>query len=82
MVAKKYKDFKYSSKSNKKYYLILLPNRNNSSFKNMGGMSGRNKKEIENRIQSKVNRGLAKEGDYVIISGSALGKHKSCRRKK
>ena len=45
-------------------------------------MSGRNKKEIENRIQSKVNRGLAKEGDYLIISGSALGKHKSYRRKK
>jgi hypothetical protein len=81
-MAKKYKDFKYSSKSNKKYYLILLPNRNNDSFKNMGGMSGTSKQQIEKRIQSKVNKGLAKEGAYIIISGSALGKHKYYERKK
>jgi hypothetical protein len=70
------------AKRNKKYYLILLPNRNNSSFKNIGGMSGWNKQEIERRIQSKVNKGIAKEGDYLIISGSALGKHKYYKRKK
>ena len=49
--------------------MILLPNRNNDSFKNMGGMSGTSKQQIEKRIQSRVNKGLAKEGSVVLQPG-------------